>query len=145
MKMDKAIPEIMLAPCGMNCHVCYVHLKNKKACMGCHGADESKPQHCRACKIKACAVGHKVDFCFECPSFPCALVKRLDRSYRQRYQVSLIEGAMLHKSLGAKQYLLREREKWTCPDCGGVISLHDGVCSECAKEIQPGTFPPPGE
>lgn len=21
--------------------------------------------------------------------------------------------------------------RWTCPHCGGAISLHDGVCSDC--------------
>lgn len=141
MEMDKEIPEIMLAPCGMNCYVCYMHLKKNKPCLGCHGRDDSKPNHCRECKIKDCAVSHGVDFCFDCPSFPCVIIKRLDRSYRQRYQVSLIDGAVLLKSIGAKQYLLNEKAKWSCADCGGVVSLHDRVCSECGKAVRPSTPP----
>ena len=131
MQMIAEIPTIMLAPCGMNCHVCYVHLMKKKPCTGCRAQDASQPEHCRKYKIKDCAASHGICFCFECMSFPCATIKRLDKSYRQRYQVSLIDNAMRIKTVGAKQHLLEEKEKWTCPDCGGVISLHDRACSEC--------------
>jgi transposase len=31
--------------------------------------------------------------------------------------------------------LSEEKEKWTCSNCGGIISLHDRACSECGKEI----------
>jgi len=55
----------------------------------------------------------------------------MEKSYRQRYQVSLIENASRRKALGAEKYLCEERQKWTCPACGGVISLHDRACSEC--------------
>ncbi len=132
------IPLTMLAPCGMNCRVCYVHLRPKKSCLGCHGQDERKPEHCRRCKIKDCATSLGVSFCFECSSFPCILIKRMDKSYRQRYQASLIENARRLQSLGAAQYLLQEQEKWTCASCGGVISLHDRVCSECGERMQAG-------
>ncbi|MBE2201158.1 MAG: DUF3795 domain-containing protein [Anaerolinea sp.] len=130
---DEAMPATMLAPCGMNCRVCYVHLKKKKPCLGCWGQDDSKPEHCRTCKIKTCALEQGIDFCFNCSTFPCAIIKRLDKSYRQRYQVSLIDNAMRLKTVGAKQYLKEERDKWTCADCGGIVSLHDRVCSECGK------------
>lgn len=136
MKMDAEMSVTMLAPCGMNCHVCYVHLKKKKPCLGCHGQDESKPQHCRKCKIKECATNQGVDFCSSCPSFPCAIIKRLDKSYKQRYRVSLVDNAIRLKTVGAKQYLLEEKERWTCAYCGGVISLHDCVCSECGWEVK---------
>ena len=136
MKMLAKIPATMLAPCGMTCAVCYVHLRDKKPCLGCHGRDESKPNHCRECKIKDCAVSRGLDFCFECSSFPCSSIKRLDKSYRQRYQVSLIENSIRIKTVGAKQHLLEEKEKWTCSQCGGVISLHDRACSECGHALE---------
>ena len=126
-----AITKSMLAPCGMTCMVCYVHLKDKRPCEGCNSQDKSKPDHCRKCKIKDCAASRKVDFCFECSSFPCVTIKRLDKSYRQRYQVSLIDNALRLQTIGAAQYSLEERKKWTCSQCGGVVSLHDHVCSEC--------------
>jgi hypothetical protein len=136
MKMYTAIPANMLAPCGITCAVCYVHLKKKKPCLGCRGQDASKPEHCRKCEIKDCATGQGIKFCLECPTFPCAIIKRLDKSYRQRYQVSLIENSNRIKTVGAKQHLFEEKEQWTCPDCGGIISLHDRICSGCGKEIE---------
>lgn len=135
MKIYTAIPANMLAPCGITCAVCYVHLKKKKPCLGCRGQDASKPEHCRKCEIKDCTIDRGIKFCFECPAFPCAIIKRLDKSYRHRYQVSLIENGMRIKIVGTKQYLLEEKEKWTCPDCGGIISLHDRICSECGKDV----------
>lgn len=135
MKTDAKIPADMLAPCGITCAVCYVHLRQKKPCFGCRGLDASKPEHCRKCKIKDCATGQGIDFCFECSTFPCATIKRLDKSYRQRYQVSLIENGIRAKTVGIEQHLLEEKEKWTCVQCGGVISLHDRACSECEKGL----------
>jgi len=136
MKMVPQIPTTELAPCGMNCLVCYTYLRKKKPCMGCHGQDASKPEHCRTCRIKNCASNRGINFCFECASFPCPTIKRLDKSYQQRYQVSLIENAIRIKTVGAKQHLREEKQKWTCVQCGGVISLHDRVCSRCGKGME---------
>ncbi|MHC1785389.1 MAG: DUF3795 domain-containing protein [Anaerolineaceae bacterium] len=131
MKMPEEISPLHLAPCGINCLVCYVHLRKKKTCPGCRGEDLAKPGHCRQCKIKDCAAGQGFDFCHQCPTFPCAIIKRLDRSYRLRYQVSLIESTLRHRKTGAAQFLLEEMEIWKCVQCGGLVSLHDRVCSEC--------------
>ncbi len=133
MQMASDIPAVLLAPCGITCAVCYVFLRKKKACLGCRGQDISKPEHCQKCKIKDCALGQGIDFCSDCQSYPCAIIRRLDRRYRQKYQVSLIENALRLKTAGPEQYLREERERWTCFNCGGVISLHDRICSECGK------------
>jgi hypothetical protein len=125
----------MLAPCGMTCAVCYTHLREKERCLGCRGQDEAKPEHCRKCRIKDCAGERGIQFCVECSTFPCATIKRLDKNYRQRYQVSLIENAIRIKVGGAIQHLLEVQEKWTCRTCGAVISLHDRACSECGEKI----------
>ena len=37
---------------------------------------------------------------------------------------------------GIEQFLQREKVRWTCSDCGGCISVHDGVCYGCGKNIQ---------
>ena len=133
MKMADVWLASLLAPCGMNCRVCYVHLKKKNPCQGCQGQVDSKPEHCRKCALKDCTQTKGLDFCSDCLSFPCAILKRMDKSYRLRYQVSLIENAIRCKTLGTKQYLSAEKQKWICLACGGVISLHDRVCSECGQ------------
>lgn len=126
----------ILAPCGMNCSVCYAHLRKKRTCQGCRGSEVRQPVYCRRCKIRNCARSSGIDFCFECASFPCASVKQIDKRYRLRYHVSLIENATHIQELGAKQFLLEENKKWTCPHCGAVICLHDRLCSECGKLME---------
>jgi hypothetical protein len=33
-----------------------------------------------------------------------------------------------------EKFLEEEAEKWQCPECGGVISCHNGLCFECDLE-----------
>jgi hypothetical protein len=133
MKMPNEFSELQLAPCGMNCALCYVYLRKKKPCSGCRGVDEAKPDHCRVCKIKDCLAARGHDFCHECASFPCILIKNMDKSYQKRYQISLMAMTQRHKTLGAGTYLKEEKIKWLCAECGGVLCMHDKICSECGK------------
>ena len=66
MIMPDAIPPELLAPCGMNCQVCYRHLTPRRACLGCRGGASNKPPHCRDCALKACAAERGVAFCAAC-------------------------------------------------------------------------------
>ncbi|RJP77268.1 MAG: DUF3795 domain-containing protein [Candidatus Zixiibacteriota bacterium] len=133
MKMPDNLSTILVAPCGMNCLVCAAYLRKKKSCLGCRGPNESIPLHCRNCKIKACAMEQSLNLCYECSTFPCTRLKRLDKNYQQRYHVSLIENARYLQNVGSDQYLHEEHEKWRCVACGSVVCLHDRVCSECGK------------
>lgn len=126
-------PDISLfAPCGMNCTVCYKHLA-KKPCEGCLNGDLNKSNRCTNCKIKICAQEKEAIYCYNCPDFPCLLIENMDRSYRKRYGVSLIEYGKLAKENGLESFLSQHNQEWTCPDCGGAYSLHDGICSECQR------------
>lgn len=136
MKMPEKIDDIMLAPCGMNCVVCYKHVgirKHAKPCEGCMKGDDGKPEHCRKCNIKSCAQEKGYAHCFECGDFPCKLIKNLEKSYNKRYNASLVENSLTAKKNGAAAFLEQDRVKWTCTQCGGAFSLHDGVCSECGN------------
>jgi hypothetical protein len=136
MIMPKKIEGYLFSPCGMNCMVCYAHLKDKKACPGCLGSEENKPDRCKKCEIKSCASGKNITYCFECKEFPCKSISNLEKSYVKRYKTSLIENSNHAKALGIAEFQKRERKKWLCKGCNGVISIHDGICSECKKEIQ---------
>lgn len=77
MKMPtEKIDTVMFAPCGMSCLVCYKHCYHKKPCAGCLNSDMGKPEHCRKCKIKDCIKGKGLSYCFECPDYPCKLIKK---------------------------------------------------------------------
>ncbi len=137
MKMPtEPIETIMFAPCGMNCKVCYKHCYTKKPCEGCLKSDEGKPEHCRKCKIKACVKQKGLTYCYECNEYPCKLIKNLEKSYNTRYGASLVENSRFVKANGLAVFMEQQKEKYTCPNCGGIISIHDSECSECQWRLK---------
>ena len=136
MRMPEKIEADMFARCGMNCMVCYKHCYHKKPCAGCLNSDRGKPEHCRKCRIKDCAAGKNITYCYECADFPCKQIKSLEKSYNSRYHASLLENSNDVKEHGMKALLEKHRRKYKCPDCGGIISRHDAECSECQHKIR---------
>jgi hypothetical protein len=134
------LEERLIAPCGMNCGVCSRYLASKHdlksrgimktSCAGC------LPQG-RGCHYKRqCDRLGKglVRFCYECAEFPCRRLKTLDKRYRTFYHKSMIENLEYIRDSGIQDFLTREAAKWRCPDCGGVICCHNGVCFSCGPE-----------
>ena len=134
MKMPEKVDSFLFAPCGMNCLVCYVHLKTKKPCHGCLGDDAGKPERCKKCEIKNCTISKGLNYCHECDDFPCKNIRNLERSYNKRYKTSLLANSEFVKRNGLIPFMKSEREKWMCT-CEGVISLHDRFCTECKKAL----------
>ncbi len=134
MKMPETIDPAMLAPCGMNCMVCYKHCYHKTPCPGCLAGDAGKPEHCRKCHIKDCVRDRGLSYCFQCPEFPCKSIRSLEKSYTARNGVSLVQSSLTAKERGIAALMALQRETYTCPECGGVISLHDAECSQCHRK-----------
>ena len=126
----------LIAPCGMNCGVCIAHLRNTNTCPGCRFSDAHKSKTRVNCKIKTCAVfqNSKVKFCFKCNKFPCDVLKHLDKRYRTKYNMSMIENLENIKKIGLYQFLQNEQIRWGCVKCGGTICVHKGVCLNCGKK-----------
>lgn len=123
----------LVAPCGMNCGICIVYLREKNKCPGCRGTDPNKPITRVRCKIKNCKIFRtgKAKFCFECGNFPCDNLKHLDKRYRTKYDMSMIKNLEAIKNFGIRKFLKNEDARWTCSRCGGRICVHDGFCIEC--------------
>ena len=131
--------EKLIAPCGMNCGVCvsYLAMRNdlkskgfsKTYCAGCL----PRGKNCAFMK-KACARLGKglVRFCYECPDYPCRRLKTLDKRYRTRYHMRMIANLDFIKAHGIGLFLEKEEAKWRCPECGGVICCHNGLCLNCS-------------
>lgn len=142
MKMPEKIDTEMFAPCGMNCKVCYKHCNIKKtirSCGGCMADSIGKPEHCRKCRIKDCVQSKGISYCYECIAFPCKLIKNIERSYSKRYKESLIENSIIVRHDGISCLMEAHKQKYACSKCSGIISLHDKVCSECGKPLNPTT------
>lgn len=146
--MPPKIANTMFAPCGMNCMVCYKQCmpkKHGKPCAGCLVSDLGKPEHCRKCKIKDCVKDKGLTYCYECPDFPCKLIKNLEKSYKLRYKTSLVQNSLFVKEQGLDAFTEEQKKQYTCSHCAGIISLHDRECSEChahaPTEPSPASYP----
>ena len=138
------ITSQMIAPCGMNCGICIGHLREKNRCPGCNGEDANKPKHCVSCHFQTCEElrNHEEKFCFVCDRFPCARMRQLDKRYRTKYGMSMIENLENIKLIGLEAFVAREQDRWKCPECGGIVCVHRKECIYCGQirpqYIEPG-------
>lgn len=130
--------ENFIAPCGMNCGLCIAYqsqLHDLKK-QGFHR------QYCPGCipRGKNCLhMGDKceqlrdgsVRFCFECTDFPCQRLKMLDKRYRTKYHMSMIENLRSIQENGIDTFMFEQEKRWKCEKCGGEICCHNGLCLAC--------------
>ena len=79
----------LVAPCGIDCGLCSLHLcgddpelmdrlvtrgisRERLPCAGCRNIAGDCPVIGRACETYACICREGVGFCFECDGFPCS-------------------------------------------------------------------------
>jgi hypothetical protein len=132
--------EVLIAPCGMNCGVCqgYLAMKNDlikqgvkvRYCAGCRSRKNPCAFQKRCEKLKK----GRLKYCCECDEFPCKNLEPINKRYRKNYHMSMIENLSYIKEHGMTKFLEKEAEKWKCPECGGVISCHNGICFSCGVE-----------
>jgi hypothetical protein len=135
-KTPAIITNFMIAPCGMNCALCSGYLREKNICPGCNSDGDYKPKYCFTCRIKTCEniASGKMKYCFKCEKFPCTRLKQLDKRYRTRYGMSMLENLEYIREAGIRRFVRQERERWTCPDCGGIICVHREECIYCGRK-----------
>jgi hypothetical protein len=132
-RKTSAIRATLIAPCGMNCRLCIAYSRDRNACPGCCGDDSVKPKTRVTCRIKTCEkiVQGRIRYCFGCDSFPCAGLNHLDKRYRARYGMSMIENLEKIRKHGMRQFIREEKVRWTCPGCGGTLCVHKPGCLSC--------------
>lgn len=126
----------LIAPCGMNCAICMAYLRKEHHCPGCWGSDEQKNISCLRCAIKNCPEikKSKSGFCFECDKLPCARLKQLDKRYRTKYKMSMLENLDYIKTSGLSDFIEKEAVRWRCLKCGGTICVHRDRCFTCGEK-----------
>lgn len=130
------IKRTMVAPCGMNCALCSGYLREKKICSGCRSNDPDMPGYCTRCFIRNCENLKKAKrpYCFDCETYPCARLKRLDKRYRGKYGMSMLENLAHIRDSGIREFVQKEKKRWTCRQCGGIVSVHRKECLYCGTE-----------
>jgi hypothetical protein len=113
--------KTLIAPCGMNCGLCYYHLRDKDQCPGCL-AGRMVNKRCLNCAIKLCKE-RTGDFCFDCEKFPCDRIKQMDARYQKRYGMSVIENLQTIKNQGMDYFLKEQKQKYV--NAEGTLCVHD--------------------
>jgi hypothetical protein len=128
----------LIAPCGINCGICVAYFgytisgeKRKQRCIGCRLLDKK----CAFVKKNCSKLSKKqVEFCFDCSSFPCKDLEKLDRRHRQNYGDSPIDNLKQIQKNGIEVFLEKERIKWKCPKCGAIVCVNTKKCYNCGQE-----------
>ena len=128
----------LISPCGMNCGICRAYL----ACKHEVPRKRGKVSWCEGClpRGKNCYIKrgckrlskNEVQSCGECETMPCDKLAHLDKRYRERYNMSMVENLKMIKEKGIDEFLKNQAQKYCCPNCGiGVICVHDNKCFRC--------------
>jgi hypothetical protein len=105
----------LIAPCGMNCNICLGHLRENNRCPGCNIKDDNKPKTRTNCYIKNCKVLKHNDWKYcskKCESYPCQKLTNLDKRYRIKYSMSMIDNLEFIDKNGIRKFIKNEDKKW---------------------------------
>jgi hypothetical protein len=90
------------------------------------------------CRIKQCEhlpQGAQA-FCVYCAKYPCARLRQLDKRYRLKYRMSMIENLGELRRVGVRAFVELERTRWTCSRCGALVSPHRTECLVCGESAE---------
>ena len=131
----------LIAPCGMNCGVCsgYLALKHDlrhkgirmSYCYGCRPRDKKCAFLKKQCQL---LLNRQIKYCYECQDFPCERLRNIDQRYKTLFRMSMIENLEFIRDNGIHKFLIKERRKWKCPECGEVVCCHNGLCFNCGLD-----------
>ncbi len=140
--MNNNLKEILVAPCGMDCSVCSAYLayshnlpkiKGKIShCTGCRPRNKQCTFITRDCDLLR---ENKIDFCFECSTFPCDNLKHIDNRYSTKYGMSFIKNLNYIKDNGLDKFIGRQKRKYKCGRCEDLICIHNKKCYSCDTVI----------
>ena len=130
------LDQNLIAPCGMNCALCLAYQREKNKCPGCRYITHDTSVSRSRCRIKNCEFikNKNATFCHECENFPCERLKNLDKRYRTKYNMSMIDNLNSIKENGMDKFLISQEAKWKCKKCGGMICCHKNLCLTCNSE-----------
>jgi len=129
----------LIAPCGMNCRYCWGYMREKNTCPGCRiiqNPESRKSKYRKTCKIKNCRQieSGKLKYCSpQCDKFPCTRLKQLDKRYKTKYGMSMIENLLVIEEFGINYFIRSENERWKCSQCGEMLCIHKPECLSCGN------------
>jgi hypothetical protein len=97
-------------------------------CIGCRPRDKQCSWLKKRCELLREGT---VEYCFECPTYPCEALERIDAGYRDKHVFGLIESLDIIRTQGEDVLLAVLKERFACNECGELRSIHSGKCYSC--------------
>ena len=139
----------LAAVCGLYCEACSLFIATKEdperlkqlaakfqlseevmRCYGCRS--EKRGPYRQQCAMFSCAAERGVDFCVECPEYPCETLKAFQAE--RPHRIELWEDLERIGAVGYTRWLEEARKKYSCPACKTLNSAYDLKCRNCGEE-----------
>ena len=138
------------AVCGLFCASCGIYLDTTEAPeklakraedyelsideVRCHGCrSDTLFIFCRKnCFMKPCAAEKKIDFCFECPEYPCSELK--DFQSEGPHRIELWKSQERIREAGYEIWYREMLDHYSCPKCDSINSAYDIECRSCGEK-----------
>ena len=93
--------------------------------------------HCRNCPIRNCAMGKKVEFCFQCGDYPCAIYESGKEiiEHLPHLKATVVNQKYI-KEHGVEHWLVEQEKKWQCPQCESSFAWYTEECRNCGKNLR---------
>ena len=99
----------------MNCGICIGYLREKNKCPGCKKMDAYESSYGRKCIRRRCQILKEkgMKFCSDkCEKYPCKRLKDLDKRYKTKYKMSMIENLEFISKNGIRKFIKHEKQRW---------------------------------
>ncbi len=141
--IDAITDENLFGPCGMFCGFCGSYLAKKynvprrrgiiSYCEGCR----PRNKQCSFLK-KRCALllNNEVEYCNECPDYPCNNLEKINTKYKSQFhfEYNFLETLKVIQKEGPPKVISELKKKHRCEKCGEILCIHNGLCYNCDQK-----------
>lgn len=148
--MNNPQADIQLAAvCGLFCSACSLYIGSTEepqrleqmaqrtghsvqelTCTGCRSKQVSF--FCKTCSFVKCAAEKGIEFCSQCPDYPCEDLREFQAQMPHR--LDLWRSLDQIRDEGWQAWWRDAAQRHACPDCGSINSAYDLACRHCDHE-----------
>ncbi|MFW9827868.1 MAG: DUF3795 domain-containing protein [Candidatus Thorarchaeota archaeon] len=150
------INKALLAPCGLYCGVCAIHIADRDnnskfkgilvdvykpfsktiddiKCKGCLSENQDDIfGYCKICPMRDCVNGKGIESCYQCEDFPCKFVENFPIPVGKKV---ILRAIPQWKELGTEKWVKQEEKRYHCPECGNPLFRGAKRCNKCKKAV----------
>ena len=131
--------------CGLYCGACSIFMRtqadeadqatdqNAPDCHGCKSGQTAP--HCNSCEIRSCAGHRGLEFCSECPEYPCKRLLSFKLDGWPHHLVAVYNLKSIEHD-GSKKWLADQEELWSCPSCQRPFEFYQSQCPTCQAQLR---------